>query len=68
MAPLTLESTALDAAAGAAKSQGVPSCQAMITLPSSSPSPPVPASSVPSAAVLDQVASELVVQAFLLDL
>ena len=53
MAPLTLESTALDAAAGAAKAQGVPSCQAVITLSSSSPAPPVPASSVPSTAVLD---------------
>ena len=59
MAPLTLESTALDAAAGAAKAQGVPSCQAVITLPSSSPAPPVPAPSVPSATVFDQVASEL---------
>jgi len=31
----------------------------MITLPSSSPAPPVPASSVSSAVVLDQVASKL---------
>ena len=59
MAPLTLESTVLDAAAGAAKAQAVPSCQAVITLSSSSPAPPVPASSLPSATVLDQVASEL---------
>ena len=53
MAPLTLESTALDAAAGAAKAQGVPSCQTVIMLPSSSPASPVPASSVPSTVVLD---------------
>ena len=53
MAPLTLESTALDAEIGAAKAQGVPSYQAVITLSSTSPSLPVPASSVPSAAVLD---------------
>ena len=59
MAPLTLESTALDAAAGATKAQVVPSCQAVSTPPSSSPAPPVPASSTSSAAVLDQVASEL---------
>ena len=59
MAPLTLESATLDAAAGAAKPQGVPSCQVVITPPSSSPAPPVPASSVPSAAILDQVTSEL---------
>ena len=59
MAPLTLESTMLDAAAGAAKAQGVPSYQTVITLPFSSPAPLVPASSVPSAAVFDQVASEL---------
>ena len=59
MAPLTLESTALDAAAGATKAQGVPSCQAVITPPSSSPTPPVPASSASSATILDQVASEL---------
>src|SRR4051812_47999384 len=59
MAPLTLELTALNVAAGAAKAQGVPSCQAVITLPSSPPAPLVPVSSVPSAAVLDQVANEL---------
>ena len=53
MAPLTLESTALDAAAGATKVQGVPSCQAVITQPSSSPAPPVPTSSASAAAVLD---------------
>ena len=57
MAPLTLESTALDAAAGAAKAQGVPSCQAVITPPSSSSAPPIPAYSASSAAILDQVAS-----------
>ena len=59
MAPLTLESTVLDVAAGAAKAQGVPSCQAVITLPSSLLAPPVPASSVSSATIFDQVASEL---------
>ena len=53
MAPLTLESTALDVAAGATKAQGVPSCQIVIMLPSSLPTLSVPASSVPSAAVLD---------------
>ena len=59
MAPLTLESTALEAATGAAKAKGVPSCQAVITPPSSSHAPPVPASSASFAAILDQVASEL---------
>ena len=59
MPPLTLGSTALDVVAGATKAHGVHSCQTMITLPSSSPTPSVPASSVPPAAVLDQVAIEL---------
>ena len=59
MAPLTLEAAALDAAAGVAKAQGVPSCQAVITLPSSSPTPLVPVSSDLSATVLDRVTNEL---------
>ena len=58
MAPLTLEVPALDAAAEVAKAQGVPSSQAVITLPSSPPIPPAPVSSDPSA-VLDQAANEL---------
>ena len=59
MAPLTLELTVLDVAAGATKAQGVPSFQPVITPPSSSPAPLVPTSSASSIAVLDQVASEL---------
>ena len=44
---------------GRPRPRGVPSYQTVITLSSSLPTPSVPASSVPSAAVLDQVASEL---------
>ena len=53
VAPLDLESTMPDAAAVAAKAQEVPSCQAVVTLPSFLPAPQVLVSSAPSAAVLD---------------
>ena len=49
----------LNATTRAAKAQGVPSCQAVITLPSSPPAPLVPVSFDPSAAVLDRVVNEL---------
>ena len=39
VAPLDLESTVPDAAAVATKAQEVPSCQAVVTLPSSLPTP-----------------------------
>ena len=39
VAPLDLESTMPDAAAVAAKAQEVPSCQTVLTLPSSLPAP-----------------------------
>ena len=59
MALLDVESTVPDAEAVAAKAQEVPSCQAVVTLPSSLPAPQVLVSSAPSTVVLDQVANEL---------
>ena len=58
MAPLTLEMPALDAVTRVAKAQGVPSSQAVITLPSSPPIPPAPVSS-DSPAVLHRAANKL---------
>ena len=59
MAPLDLELTVPDAVAMAVNAQEVPSCQAVVMLPSSPPAPQVLVSSAPSAVVLDQVANEL---------
>ena len=58
VAPLTLEASALDAIAEATKAQELPVSQAVITLPSSPPTPLVPDSSASSAA-LDRAAAKL---------
>ena len=58
MASLTLEVPALDVVAKVAEAQGVPSSQAVITLPPSPPIPPAPVSSA-SSAVLDRAANKL---------
>ena len=58
MAPLTLEALALNVVSKVAKAQEVPASQAVITLPSSPPTPSAPVSSASSAA-LDRAADEL---------
>ena len=55
---LTLEAPALDAVAEVTKAQEVPASQAVITLPSSPPTPQAPVSSASSIA-LDQAADKL---------